>query len=102
MKDCLEEHREDEGFSAECKEEFEKMMERRAKDFRLDSNLRELCARDIDEVCNYEKVISMTRPTGGRKVVIPADYTGLFVAHYSRHRPLQEQLLAHQVTAAVR
>ena len=34
MKDCLEEHREDPGFSAECKEEFEIMMEARAADFR--------------------------------------------------------------------
>ena len=34
MKDCLESHREDPGFSAECKEEFEAMMEARAADFR--------------------------------------------------------------------
>ena len=34
MKDCLEAHREDPGFSAECKEEFEAMMEARAADFR--------------------------------------------------------------------
>ena len=34
MKDCLEDHREDPGFSAECKEEFEIMMEARAADFR--------------------------------------------------------------------
>ena len=30
----MEEHREDPGFSAECKEEFEIMMEARAADFR--------------------------------------------------------------------
>ena len=34
MKDCLESHREDPGFSSECKEEFEAMMEARAADFR--------------------------------------------------------------------
>ena len=42
MKDCLEDHREEPGFSAECKEEFEAMMEARAADFRLDSTLREV------------------------------------------------------------
>ena len=46
MKDCLEDNREQPGFSAECKEEFEAMMEARAADFRLDSTLREVrCAR---------------------------------------------------------
>ena len=42
MKDCLESHREDSGFSAECKDELEAMMEKRAADFRLDSTLREV------------------------------------------------------------
>ena len=42
VKDCLEEHREDAGFSAECRAEFEKMMEARAADFRLDPTLREV------------------------------------------------------------
>lgn len=42
MKDCLESHREDTGFSAECKDELEAMMEKRAADFRLDSTLREV------------------------------------------------------------
>lgn len=55
-KDCLEDHREDPNFSSECKEEFEKMMEARAADFRLDSSLREKCADDIEDVCGYEKV----------------------------------------------
>lgn len=54
-KDCLEEHRKDAGFSEECKVEIDKMMERRAVDFRLDSELRELCRDDIDELCGYEK-----------------------------------------------
>lgn len=42
-------------FSAECRDEFEKMMARRATDFRLDAKLRELCKDDIEEVCGYEK-----------------------------------------------
>lgn len=53
--ECLETHRNDEGFSPECKDEFEKMMERRAADFRLDFTLREMCKRDIDQLCSYEK-----------------------------------------------
>jgi len=36
VKDCLEESREQEGFTPECKQELETMMERRAKDVRLD------------------------------------------------------------------
>ncbi|KAK9820440.1 hypothetical protein WJX72_010380 [[Myrmecia] bisecta] len=55
IKDCLEEHREDPQFSAECKAELEAMMERRAADFRLDAALRELCRKDIEDVCGYEK-----------------------------------------------
>ena len=56
VEDCLEEHREDAGFSAECKEEFEAMMEARAADFRLDLSLREKCFEVIMNVCGYEKV----------------------------------------------
>ncbi len=58
VKDCLEEHREDPTFNAECKGELEKMMEHRATDFRLDSNLRELCADDIETLCGLERVRS--------------------------------------------
>jgi len=55
VKDCLEEKKDEPEFSEECKAEFEKMMERRATDFRLDVKLRELCKDDIEEVCGYEK-----------------------------------------------
>lgn len=48
MKDCLEARREEVGFSAECKEELEAMMEKRAADFRLDSTLREACSLALD------------------------------------------------------
>ncbi|KAK9797745.1 hypothetical protein WJX73_005342 [Symbiochloris irregularis] len=54
-KDCLESHRDDAGFSAECKEEFESMMEARAADFRLDSELSAACASDIEDICGYER-----------------------------------------------
>ncbi len=46
-KECLEDSREQPGFSATCKTEVEKMMESRASDFRLDPKLRQLCADDI-------------------------------------------------------
>jgi len=55
VKECLESKRNEPEFSAECKEEFENMMARRAADFRLDAKLRELCKDDIEEVCGYEK-----------------------------------------------
>ena len=46
-KECLEDNREQPGFSPGCKEEVERMMESRASDFRLDPKLRQLCADDI-------------------------------------------------------
>eukprot|EP00884_Botryococcus_braunii_P009911 jgi/Botrbrau1/18921/Bobra.177_2s0075.1 len=55
VKDCLEENRNKEDFSPECKEEFEKMMEQRSVDFRLDSSLRDACSEDIDLVCGFVK-----------------------------------------------
>ncbi|CAI5492080.1 unnamed protein product [Closterium sp. Naga37s-1] len=49
VKDCLEEHRSEPEFSKTCKAEFDKMMERRAVDFRLDASLRKYCHKDIVE-----------------------------------------------------
>jgi len=54
-KMCLEENREKPDFSPECKVKFEEMMVRRASDFRLDTNVRDQCRDDIEEVCGYEK-----------------------------------------------
>lgn len=62
MKDCLEEHRDEAEFSSECKEEFEKMMEARAADYRLDSSLREKCADDIEDLCGFQKVHALIFP----------------------------------------
>ncbi|GBF99737.1 hypothetical protein Rsub_12450 [Raphidocelis subcapitata] len=50
-KDCLIAHRNDNGFSGKCREELEVMIERRVRDFRLDSRLRKHCASDIVSVC---------------------------------------------------
>ncbi len=43
VKDCLVEHRTDAGFSAACKEEVDQMVERRVRDFQLDTRLARYC-----------------------------------------------------------
>jgi len=53
VKDCLEEHRTDPDFSEECKEEVDAMIERRVRDFRLDSRLRTVCETEIYSMCAY-------------------------------------------------
>ncbi|KAG2452551.1 hypothetical protein HYH02_002788 [Chlamydomonas schloesseri] len=50
-KDCLEEHREE--LSTDCKEEVDSMIERRVRDFRLDSRLRNVCENEIFNMCAY-------------------------------------------------
>lgn len=55
VKDCLEDHRDKQDFSSECRSELESMMKRRAGDFRLDSRLRELCRTDIEDICGFER-----------------------------------------------
>lgn len=52
-KDCLEEHRNDDGFSEGCKDEIDGMIERRVRDFRLDSKLRGACESDIYAMCAF-------------------------------------------------
>lgn len=54
-KECLEEHRDQPGFSPECKAEVEKMMADRAADFRLDAKLKRLCVDDIADLCAHER-----------------------------------------------
>ena len=60
MKDCLEQHRQDDGFSSECREEIETMMQERATDFRLDSSLRDACEEDIMYTCGWDDVSPFT------------------------------------------
>ncbi|GLI58992.1 hypothetical protein VaNZ11_000814 [Volvox africanus] len=50
-KDCLEENREQ--LSSACKEEVDAMIERRVRDFRLDSRLRNVCENEIFNMCAY-------------------------------------------------
>lgn len=61
MKDCLEEHREDSDFSAECRAEFEKMMEARAADFRLDPTLREVRVAPPQQLQSQERFMIETK-----------------------------------------
>ncbi|KAL0026108.1 hypothetical protein WJX79_000228 [Trebouxia sp. C0005] len=53
VKDCLEQHRQDDGFSSECRNELEIVMQERATDFRLDSSLRDACEEDIMYTCGW-------------------------------------------------
>ncbi|EFJ50973.1 hypothetical protein VOLCADRAFT_103617 [Volvox carteri f. nagariensis] len=53
VKDCLEEHRNEDGFGNQCREEVNKMIEARVRDFRLDSRLRKKCESDIYNICAY-------------------------------------------------
>ncbi|GFR44890.1 hypothetical protein Agub_g6234 [Astrephomene gubernaculifera] len=50
-KDCLEENRDE--LSSGCKEEVDAMIERRVRDFRLDSRLRSVCEQEIFNMCAY-------------------------------------------------
>ncbi|DBA68142.1 TPA: hypothetical protein ACH3X2_013949 [Trebouxia sp. C0005] len=54
VKDCLEQHRQDDGFSSECRDELENVMQERATDFRLDSSLRDACEEDIMYTCGWD------------------------------------------------
>lgn len=56
VKDCLEQHRQEDDFSEECRDELESMMAERATDVRLDSNLRSACEKDIMRTCGYKDV----------------------------------------------
>ena len=46
--ECLEKHREEPGFSPKCKGDVEDLLAARIKDFRLDPQLKRVCAVDIE------------------------------------------------------
>jgi Golgi apparatus protein 1 len=50
-KECLEENKDD--LSSACKGEIDAMIERRVRDFRLDSKLRKSCENEIFNMCAY-------------------------------------------------
>ena len=56
VKDCLEQHRLDDDFSRECRDELEGMMKERATEFRLDRSLRDACEDDIMYTCGWDDV----------------------------------------------
>lgn len=51
----MEEHRNDEGFSEDCRKEIERTIELRVGDFRLDSIMRQHCRNDVELLCAYQK-----------------------------------------------
>lgn len=59
-KECLEDNRDKEGFSKECRVEIEKLMERRARDFRLEGGVMNECGDDMLEKCGVS-VDELTR-----------------------------------------
>lgn len=61
VKDCLEEHRNDDDFPSDCRDELEAMMQERSTDFRLDSILREACKEDIMLTCGWDDVRQTSR-----------------------------------------
>lgn len=74
VKDCLEGKRDDPDFSSECKDELEKMMARRAADFRLDASLRDACAEDIKAVCGYDSAMDSMEQHDARVIVCLQDF----------------------------
>lgn len=63
-KECLEENREE--LSSGCKEEIDSMIERRVRDFRLDSKLRQACETEIFNMCAYFGVSTAIALVRGR------------------------------------
>ena len=82
-KECLEDSREQPGFSTTCKTEVESMMESRASDFRLDPKLRQLCADDIQVTRPFPSCCTAccSRVLGSQRwhhrIVLPFLWTGL-------------------------
>lgn len=65
-KECLEEHREEEGFTQGCRDELDNMIARRVRDFRLDSRLQKVCEKDILNMCAwFEHLDSMDDDDAG-------------------------------------
>jgi hypothetical protein len=66
-KDCLEENRDQ--LSSGCKEEVDAMIERRVRDFRLDSRLRNVCENEIFNMCAYFGVSGSAACRDGKVIV---------------------------------
>ncbi|KAI7844989.1 hypothetical protein COHA_001355 [Chlorella ohadii] len=71
MEACLQDHREQDGFSERCRQALEARMERQAADYQLNYGLREYCAEDIDELCKEQReAIAMAEGFGADAQVI--------------------------------
>ena len=68
-KECLEQHRDDANFSTGCKEELETMIAARSADFRLDSQLKKQCTKDIEHLCMPEMYEVADLPDDHAKVI---------------------------------
>lgn len=66
---CLEKERDKPGFGEDCKALLEKVMEDRARDFRLDVNLREHCGTDIELICQFEEKTSESTSNSDSRVI---------------------------------
>jgi golgi apparatus protein 1 len=71
---CLENHRKDMHFSTECRKEVESVMERRSRDYKLDPEIRTLCAEDIDRVCGAEEERSDSEVPDGKVLMCLVDF----------------------------
>jgi Golgi apparatus protein 1 len=77
-KQCLEEHRAE--LSTECRSEIDSMIERRVRDFRLDSRLKKACEQDIIDSCSYRGDLD-SMDTGYTSMVINCLQVGPWALH---------------------
>jgi len=95
-KQCLEEHRNDDGFGTPCKEELESMIARRVRDFRLDSRLRTSCEEDIYTMCSFSgEDLESVGSDNGNVVNCLQD-----LAHDIKSEKCKQQVLKYQELAA--
>ncbi|KAL4853837.1 Golgi apparatus protein 1 [Chlorella vulgaris] len=55
VKDCLEDHMYEDGFSDDCRETLEPLIAQRSLHFRLDSVIRTHCGPDVNRLCGLDR-----------------------------------------------
>ncbi|GBF91963.1 hypothetical protein Rsub_04687 [Raphidocelis subcapitata] len=93
-KECLEEHRQE--LSAGCREEIDAMIERRVRDFRLDSRLRKYCRGDIFSVCAYLGDLGDSAGADGSVINCLQDYSAELASDECRAQVKKYKELASQ------
>lgn len=96
VKECLEEHRNDDGFSESCKEEVDAMVERRVRDFRLDSKLRAACEADIYSMCAFFGDLDTIDSYDGSVIRCLQDYVSEIKNEACKAQVLKYQQLASE------